>query len=129
MFQCGNDEVKVVILGTESKDQFDTITDGDGNTINVPKTESKMFTATEVYQNKAAIKAADFDCTEIMSGFIMPIAFTVQNQGKELITSVTLEYGTGEYGTEGLAVKAKPFENLKILPGTSHTLVVILCRT
>ena len=118
------DEVKVVILGTESKDEFDTITDGDGNTINVPRTESKMFTAGEAYQNKAAIKAADFDCTEIMSGFVMPIAFTVQNQGKNLITSVTLEYGTGEYGTAEYSGASKTFDNLKILPGASHTLVV-----
>ncbi|MDD3879411.1 MAG: S-layer homology domain-containing protein, partial [Syntrophomonas sp.] len=121
---AANDEVKVVILGTESKEEFDTISDGNGNTINVPRTESKMFTATEVYQNKAAIKAADFDCSEIMSGFSMPIAFTVQNQGKELITSVTLEYGTGEYGTEGYSGESKTFDNLKILPGSSHTLLI-----
>ncbi|MEA1962143.1 MAG: S-layer homology domain-containing protein [Bacillota bacterium] len=106
------DEVKVIILGTESKNEFDTITSGD-TTIMVPKTESKMFTATETYQNKAEITAADFNYTEIMAGFIMPIAFTVQNQGKDLITSVTIAYGT----------ESKTFDNLKILPGTSNTLL------
>lgn len=120
---AANDEVKVIILGTESKDELETIidTDEDGNPveINVPKTESKMFTATEAYQNKAEITAADFNFTEIRSGFILPIAFTVQNQGKELITSVTIEYGTEEDGTE-----SKTFTDLKVLPGTSHTLIV-----
>jgi uncharacterized protein YjdB len=117
------DEVKVIILGTESKDEFETVsdTDQDGNpvTIDVPKTESKMFTATESYKNKAAITAAEFNYTEILSGFMIPVSFTVQNQGKDLITAVTLEYGP-----EGSAPASKTFEDLKILPGTSTTLVV-----
>jgi len=110
---AAQDQVKVVILGTETKDEYDTISDG-SNSINVPKTESKMFTATEAYQNQAVITATDFNCNEIMSGFIMPITFTVQNQGKELITSITIRYGT----------ENKIFDGLKILPGTSKTLVV-----
>jgi len=120
---AANDEVKVIILGTESKDgvfDTETDTDEDGNTveIQVPKTESKMFTATQAYQNKAQITAAEFDYTGIKSGFGLPIAFTVQNQGKEVMTSVTLDYRDGD-GTE-----SKTFDQLTVLPGTSKTLIV-----
>jgi len=112
-----NDEVKVIILGTESKDEYDTVVeidDGETISIDVPRTESKMFTATETYQNKARITAADFNFNEILSGFLMPIVFTVQNQGKELMTAVTISYGT----------QSRTFSDLKILPGASSTFVV-----
>jgi len=114
---AAHDEVKVIILGTETTSIFDTITDVDetGQTfeINVPRTQSKMFTATEVYQNKAAITSADYNFTEIMSGFPLPVIFTVQNQGKDLMTSVTINYGS----------KTKTFNEV-ILPGVSATFVV-----
>ncbi len=115
---ASKDEVKVILLGTETKDEYETETlvddDGIASEVSVPKTESKMFTAEASYQNKAAITAADYSCNEIITGFQMPITFTVKNEGKDILTSVTIHYGED----------SKTFDNLKILPGTSSNLTV-----
>ncbi len=115
---AARDEVKVILLGTETKDDYDTetIVDDDGSTseVKIPKTESKMLTAQALYKNKAEITAADYNCNEIIGGFQMPITFTVKNEGKDILTSVTVNYG-GD---------SKTFKDLKILPATSTNLTV-----
>lgn len=106
-------EVKAVILGTEYKEEKDTIIDDSGNEIPVPKSECKLFTATESYQNKAEITNVDFNIAEIKCGFTMPITFTVENKGFEVIDEVDINCG-------GL----HEFNGFRLYPGASKTVVV-----
>lgn len=108
-----NFEVKSVILVTEYKDENEIINDESGNEIPVPKSECKLLTATESFQNKAEITNVNYNINEIKSGFTMPIIFTVENKGFEIINRV-------EINCNGL----NEFDGFRLYPGASKTFIV-----
>lgn len=108
-----NFEVKAVILGTEYKDENEIIIDEDNNEIPVPKSECKLFTATERYRNQAEITNVDYNIEEIKCGFTMPIAFTVENKGFEIIDKVEINCDD-----------TYEFDGLNLYPGASRILIV-----
>lgn len=114
-------QIKAIILGTESNDNNVEIfvgEDEDGNPteIYVPKTVSKLYTATETFKNKAEVVGVDYNYTEIKSGFSMPIVFTVANKGKDAIKKVTVN-------VDGVDTVFDLAESL-LIPGTSRQLIV-----
>lgn len=93
-------EIKALILGTtyttDTKKVGDiksTTGDGDEIPVNVSKTVSGMYTATETYNNKFNADEIILTPTDIVSGYDMPIQFNIVNQGLSKIDKVTIDVG------------------------------------
>ncbi|WP_438347513.1 S-layer homology domain-containing protein [Paenibacillus sp. FA6] len=93
-------EIKALILGTTyttDTQVVGSITPKNGNgagddiPIHVSKTVSAMYTATETYRNKFNADEIILTPTDIVSGYDMPIQFSLVNQGLSRIDSVTID--------------------------------------
>lgn len=112
--------VKAVIQGTEYKeiDKNDPSTytvykDLSGKDVYVAKEETKLFTATATYENRARVDALTADYANLALNTLTPVQFTVFNAGMDRLDSVSIELGS-ESPAE--------FDNLDLAPNESKAL-------
>ncbi len=94
-------EVKAVIQGTEYApvNKNDSATyeaysvTGRSDLILVPKAQTKLFTATETYQNKITLSGVWADYENLAVNSLLPVQFTVTNSGFETLNQVKITLG------------------------------------
>ena len=99
--------VKALIQGVEYKEivasnssTYESYTDFEGNEYMVPLEETKLFTATAVYENSVTLNSLGVDYENLALNTLNPIVFTVFNAGIDPISSVVIDIG-GEGTTFG----------------------------
>jgi len=119
--------IKAVILGSEFDGTFRVIDALTGMEVDplsvepdylynifVPNTQSKLFTATGVYENRIDVPAVSYDYETLMTDILMTLSFTVENLGCEPITDISININnTGDT----LVTKSE----FILLPNQSHT--------
>lgn len=129
-YTTGNDIVRAVILGTKATGE--TIETGeytkeptgeldkDGNIVyadipvTIPVTVSGLYTATETYQNTVSIPAVDADLKNMVKGLSLPVKFTVQNDGIQIIggIEITLDGTTTTFGDD--QIRLQPGQQVQV---------------
>ena len=129
-YTAGSNTVKAVILGTkatgktvETKETtMEPTGDLDENgeiiyaevPLKVPETVSGLYTATETYQNTVSVPSVDADLKNMVKGLSMPVKFTVQNDGIQIIdqVEVTLDGKTTTFGSD--MVRLQPGQQVQV---------------
>jgi hypothetical protein len=116
-FVTADNTIKAVILATSYDGGYEATgltVAGHGETsdlwLAVP--ESKMYTATAVFQNRLDVLLAAVDYEAVARGMRIPVQFTVLNAGIDPVREITIELGGNLHEFGGL------------LPGGSTTLTV-----
>lgn len=84
----------------------------DGGNVIVAKSETKLYTATETYENAIAITAIGVDYPNLAPNSLAPIQFTLYNGGMTAIDSAEVALGGETY----------VFDELDLLPNASRVL-------
>lgn len=84
----------------------------DGGNVIVAKSETKLYTATETYENAIAITAIGVDYPNLAPNSLAPIQFTLYNGGMTAIDSAKVALGGETYA----------FDELNLLPNASRVL-------
>lgn len=130
-YTTGNDTVRAVILGTRATDE--TVETGeytkeptgevdeDGNLLYeeipviIPVTISGLYTATETYENAVSVPAVDADLKNMVKGLSLPVKFTVQNDGIQIIDriEITLDGKTTTFGAD--QIRLQPGQQVQVM--------------
>lgn len=129
-YTTDNDIVKAVILGTKPTGktvQTNETTmkptgklDENGDIeyakvpLEIPETVSGLYTATETYQNAFSVPTVDADLKNMVKGLSLPVKFTVQNDGIQIIDQiqVTLDGKTTTFGSD--VIQLQPGQQVQI---------------
>ncbi len=95
-YAVSENEVRAVIQSSEYReitlDDSSTYTLVNGS-VYVPKSETKLYTATAEYENKAEVLSAVPDYVNLAPNNLIMIQFTISNEGYEKITAVDIKVG------------------------------------
>ena len=129
-YTTGNDIVKAIILGTKPTGKTvqtnETTMEPTGKldengdieyaevSLKIPETVSGLYTATETYQNAFSVPTVDADLKNMVKGLSLPVKFTVQNDGIQIIDriQVTLDGKTTTFDND--MIQLQPGQQVQI---------------
>lgn len=129
-YTTDNDIVKAIILGTKPTGKTvqtnETTREPTGELdengdieyaevpLKIPETVSGLYTATETYQNAFSVPTVDADLKNMVKGLSLPVKFTVQNDGIQIIDriQVTLDGKTTTFESD--VIQLQPGQQVQI---------------